>query len=85
MPSRQLQCDSIQLLYSTAVSRCICAVLYCDCCMETHLHVHVSLEGEELCCNCVTCSCFSRISSATEIYPLIIAIFSVSVVVAVVI
>lgn len=45
----------------------------------------MSLEGEELCCNCVTCSHFSEISNATEIYPLIIAIFSMSVVVAVVI
>lgn len=53
--------------------------------METHLHVLVSLEEEELCCNGVTCSCFSKISNATEIYPLIIAIFSMSVVVAVVI
>lgn len=61
------------------------AALYCGCCMETHLHVRVSLEGEELCCNCVTCSGFSEISNATEIYPLIIAIFSMSVVVAVVI
>lgn len=38
-----------------------------------------------LCHNCVTCPCFSQISSATEIYPLIIAKFVVSVVVTVLI
>lgn len=35
--------------------------------------------------NCVTCPCFSQISSATEIYPLIIAKFVVTVVVTVLI
>lgn len=46
---------------------------------------HASSEGRGLCHNCVTCPCFSQISSATEIYPLLIAKFGVNVVVAVVI
>lgn len=84
MPKRQLQYDRIQFLYSAAISKCIYAVFYCVAVCK-HICMCVMHFWRGLCHNCVTCPCFSQISSATEIYPLIIAKFGVSVVVTVLI